>query len=79
MHRAALVALDRNVMRKAVGFPCCPLVGWRENGALSDKVRGGVALVQLCEDWSRALRPSAVPVTAWDLWRSWTPRSGCLW
>jgi len=26
-HQAALVALDRNVMRKGAGFPCGPLVG----------------------------------------------------
>ena len=42
-------------MRKAVGFPGTSSPVEREDGALSNEVRGGVILVQICEDWCERL------------------------
>jgi hypothetical protein len=43
------------MMREAVGFPCGAIAPQREDCALSDEMRRGVVLVQVCEDWSERL------------------------
>ena len=42
-------------MRQAIGFSGSSVGGQREDGALSDEVRRGFVLIQLCEDWSERL------------------------
>src|ERR1700751_1144971 len=54
-HQTALVAVYRNVMRKAVGFSRGPIAGQREDGALTDEMRRGIVLVQVCEHWRERL------------------------
>jgi len=54
-------------MRQTVRFPCGTIARQREDCALSNEMRRGIILVQICEDWSERvarvqfLRGSRIP------------------
>ena len=54
-HQASLFAIDREVMRNAVGFARGAIAVQREDRALSDEMHGGGVLVQVGEDRSERL------------------------
>ena len=64
-------------MRQTVRFPSGAIARQREDGALSNEMRRGMILVQICEEWSERFA-SAVPARAWDPWRSCKPQMGIL-
>jgi hypothetical protein len=54
-HQVSLSTAHRDVIRQTVRFPCGTITRQREDYALSNEMRRGIILVQICEDWSERI------------------------
>ena len=62
------VAVDRDVMRQAVGFASRPpFIRQGQDGDLPDEVRRGIVLVQVCKDWSERVARVQLHRGRWSL------------